>query len=1122
MKKKISKILIASMIMSNASPILNVYASEVIKKKITSIEESVINQASINQFNLNSYENFDTYNQKYKVQRNEIVSITNNGGQYSSSSIEKAIDGDLSTHWETGRQNSSDFTNEVVVEFNDLESIDRIAYATRQDGARGKGYPTEFDIYASQTGNDDDFKLVSQGASKSTGNLMEFKFDTVQAKKIKFVFKVADRDWASASEFWFYKEDKIMDKVNSIFTNEEKNKVNPEFDTVEKLDVFENEIKDHPFYEKFKEIIENAKLVLQGNNVVYKDALVSKFKDFNDESLKKYNELFKINTSSITTNGGNYAENTIDRAIDGEVNTKWHSGKQNSSDFTNEVIITLDKLETLDRVVYTNLNMRGFAEAFDIYTSKTTSGDTFEKVTSGNSEVTKGSVEIKFNPTEARRVKFVFKKGYENWALASEFTFYKEDQLRDKIGRLFTDSTMSQVSEEFNTLEKIEKLESEAKKHPFYNDYKEELENAKLIIENKEVQYTDAKVSDFLNPDNELLKAYDAIYKLDKSKIKSIKTNGGQYASESIDKAIDGDFNTKWHSGKQNTENFTNEVEIELEELTTLDRIVYTAPRGSNRGFAEAFDIYASRTTKGDNYQKVTSGNANITQNSVEIKFNPTEFKRIKFVFKKGYENWACASEFGLYIQDAVADKMEKLFKDGLYTELNDEFNSAEAIANLEEEVNNHPLKSLYEDDLALAKDLIKNPNKFQDSKIYTAEQRGRYTEETYMRSINGNAYASFQSTGLYVTAGEEFEVYVEADRNGVMPQLCLGQVSKGQGDWRRWITLKPGRNLIKVPENINPSAVYIVNNANQKDQAFAPKIRLEGGTKFPTYIYGETDPREFAKEVNAYAEKVEYSDEAFANGNPEEKVYNVIELVSENCIITTTAKGAVKAFDIMEKDDLTVEDTMREWEEMYDMFQRFQGFDKDATEEKHSYFPNKFIARVFLGVPLGYADHGYTGYLGSNPVERDEGFFKQIVLPITHKNNDNWAYNHEFGHIFNTKYVVDGEVTNNLYAQEYRRIKGLDGDRANWNEMMKRFKGEDFAMHYFERLGVLSQINIAYGYDAYAKMSTYVRNNTEQIKSVRGSDQQRLAVAYSLALNVNLLDFFEGWNYIEVTEEMR
>lgn len=62
MKKKISKILIASMIISNASPVLNVYSSEVMKEKITSIEKSVINQASINQFTLNSYKNFDEYN----------------------------------------------------------------------------------------------------------------------------------------------------------------------------------------------------------------------------------------------------------------------------------------------------------------------------------------------------------------------------------------------------------------------------------------------------------------------------------------------------------------------------------------------------------------------------------------------------------------------------------------------------------------------------------------------------------------------------------------------------------------------------------------------------------------------------------------------------------------------------------------------------------------------------------------------------------------------------------------------------------------------------------------------------------------------------------------------------
>ncbi|WP_122639476.1 NPCBM/NEW2 domain-containing protein [Romboutsia sp. Marseille-P6047] len=1122
MKKKISAILVASIVVSNASPALNVYANEVVKEKVQAVEEKVVSEAKISAFNLSEYTNFEGYNSEFKILREEIKSISNNGGQYGSSSIDKAIDGNLSTHWETGKSNSSTFQNEVVVEFNEIESIDRIAYATRQDGAKGKGFPTQFEIYASTTGEDSDFELVSTGAHSSTGNMMEFKFDTITAKKVKFVFKEANQGWASASEFYFYREDKSIDKLNSIFTNENMNEISEEFNTLDKLSDFENKVKNHPLYEEFKTYINNARLILEGNNVEYKDAVINKFKSFNDEALLEYNKLFKINPSSISTNGSHYGSSNIEKAIDGDINTSWHSGKQNSSSFINEVIISLDKLETLDRVVYTSLNSRGFANSFDIYTSKTTEGDTFEKVTSGSSSITKDSLEIKFNPTEARRVKFVYKQCYENWALASEFALYKEDKLKDKMGRLFTDNSMSKVSEEFNTVDKINALEEEAKSHPFYEDYKEDLSNARLLVDNSNVQYTDAKVSKFLDINSKLLSGYDEVYKLDITKIKSITANGGHYASEVISKAIDGDFNTKWHSGKQNTDTFTNEVVMELDELTTLNRIVYTAPRGSNRGFAQEFEVYASRTTKGDNFEKVSAGSSSVTQDSVEIRFNPTEFKRVKFVLKKGYENWACAAEISLYKQDEISEKMEKLFTNGLYNQLSEEFNSVEAINKLEEELSTHPLKELYSNDIELAKDLVNNPDKFENVTIITAEQRGKYTQEIGIRSINGAAYSSFQSTGLYVTQGEEITVYVEADENGVMPRICFGQSGKGQGDWRRWANLQPGKNVIKAPSGINPSAVYIVNDALPKDQAFAPKLRIEGGNKFPTYIHGKTDANEFANEVKEYAQKVEYNDNAFTNGNPEGKVFNIVELVSENCIITTSAAGAVEALKTMEKTNLTVEDTMNEWEEMYDMFQTFQGFEKDAKEEKDSYFPNKFIARVFQNVPLGFADHGYTGYLGSSNIERNGGFFKQIVLPITHRDNDNWCYTHEFGHIFNTKYVVDGEVTNNLYAQEFRRIKGLGGDRANWNEIMKRFNGQEFAMHYFERLDVLSQINIAYGYDAYAKMSTYVRHNTSQISSVKGSDQQRLAVAYSLALNVNLLDFFEGWNYITVTDQMR
>ena len=50
--------------------------------------------------------------------------------------------------------------------------------------------------------------------------------------------------------------------------------------------------------------------------------------------------------------------------------------------------------------------------------------------------------------------------------------FYKEDTVSDKMLTLFTDATMSKVSEEFDTIEKLEALENEVKNHPFYEKFK--------------------------------------------------------------------------------------------------------------------------------------------------------------------------------------------------------------------------------------------------------------------------------------------------------------------------------------------------------------------------------------------------------------------------------------------------------------------------------------------------------------------------------------------------------------------------------------------------------------------------------------------------------------------------
>ena len=179
------------------------------------------------------------------------------------------------------------------------------------------------------------------------------------------------------------------------------------------------------------------------------DARVSKFKEFGSPELAEYDKTYKIDNKrivNITTNGSHYANEVIARAIDGNIETAWHSNKTNSENHTNEVTMTLDKLETIDKVVYTSPRARGFAEEFDIYVSKTLEGDTFEKVTSGRASRTNDSVSIKFNPTEARRVKFVYTKAYENFALAYEFGLYKQDPTIDKMANLFTDETMNTVS----------------------------------------------------------------------------------------------------------------------------------------------------------------------------------------------------------------------------------------------------------------------------------------------------------------------------------------------------------------------------------------------------------------------------------------------------------------------------------------------------------------------------------------------------------------------------------------------------------------------------------------------------------------------------------------------------
>ena len=58
----------------------------------------------------------------------------------------------------------------------------------------GKDLLEEFEVYASKD-DSDGFKLITTGEyKKSTKDVIEIKFDATEFKRIKFVFKKANRD----------------------------------------------------------------------------------------------------------------------------------------------------------------------------------------------------------------------------------------------------------------------------------------------------------------------------------------------------------------------------------------------------------------------------------------------------------------------------------------------------------------------------------------------------------------------------------------------------------------------------------------------------------------------------------------------------------------------------------------------------------------------------------------------------------------------------------------------------------------------------------------------------------------------------------------------------------------
>ncbi len=268
---------------------------------------------------------------------------------------------------------------------------------------------------------------------------------------------------------------------------------------------------------------------------VYEDFTVSKSKFGQFDNLDKYNEQFKIPVVSVSNNGRSYPGTVIENAVDGNTNTHWETYNPNSDTFQNEVIFDLGASKEINRIAYKARNGgKGFAKKFEIYVSTETEGDDF--ILAGKGEYTgniNDVVEFKIDKTSARRVKFKFIEAHQDWASIGEMSFYKADDLADKIENLFTDGTKTEVTESYNTLEKVQALREEVKDHLAANLFEENLVKAEEIIRAKFPTLNVEEITYIkLNSEFDLMSGVTASDKEDGEITKNIKVNSNNFNIE--------------------------------------------------------------------------------------------------------------------------------------------------------------------------------------------------------------------------------------------------------------------------------------------------------------------------------------------------------------------------------------------------------------------------------------------------------------------------------------------------------------------------------------------------------------------------------------------------------------
>jgi len=641
--------------------------------------------------------------------------------------------------------------------------------------------------------------------------------------------------------------------------------------------------------------------------------------------------------------------------------------------------------------------------------------------------------------------------------------------------------------------------------------------------EDQVVSEESLKISLFEYYGNSKLAAYNEAFMVDQSNIKSITNNGGRYANSVITNAVDGDFSTHWETGNPNSSTFTNYVIVTFEEAELINRIVYAARQdgAKGKGFASKVKLYASESESGDDFKLIGTGSYNGSTGSVvEIQFEPTSCKRIKFVFAEASNSWASAAEFMFYREDAVKDAVGELFTDNTYSQVKDAFSDKALLESLAASAVNHPLGEELGKDISLALSIVTGEADFA-GQIVTAEQHGDRVKhaQTNLKFSFGN---NNQPTGLLARPGQTITVYVEAGGSDKLPTIVFSQQEGSYANWSRSVKLSEGKNVITVPEVPTDNwyahevtkggPIYIDNPYTEEEQGMAPIIRIEGAESFP-YLTADTDEEEFLAFLTEYKERIDA--DIAANPNVKDRtVIDTFEFVSEHIVFTGTASGAYQTYVTKGIKPL---DTIASYNTYMDNIFQFYGLDRSSLVNDPGYIREN----VRLAQPFGAL------YAAGNHVGIQRSHVASFLVPFE-QGGGNWGLTHEIGHRMDVNARLYGESTNNMLAMYTSVIYGTTDKRIPYETHIYKNVVADEVPYYggqgfFERIGVFWQLEM-YKEGYWARLNQMYRERGTQLDSTNAelSKMQYLVEYSSEIVGLDLSEHFErhGFTVTDATKK--